>query len=193
MTTAGGYYRQSVYGNGSRPEPLQEEATQYNSQYAPPRHTRYSGAAAHMHSESPVSNYSHQYSYDTGTSGSDENSKSTNPSSQNSSFDRIHQTQTGLRKLEEYPPPSQYDQYGRPPPQQQRQIPNNTHSHTNQYHSQHNGHYPLEQQRPAVVAPAKTIIKLSSQSPDRKHAEPEYWDPDQGKRKSWIKRTFSRR
>ena len=48
--------------------------------------------------DSPISAHSQQHSYETMTSGSDENSKSTQPSSLNSSFDHLHQMQ--MRKQE---------------------------------------------------------------------------------------------
>lgn len=87
----GGYYRNSSYGN--RPDSYGEEGAprqQYQQQHY--RDSRYQqGPAPYMQGESPNSLHAHQQSYETMTSGSDEMSKSTNPSSQNSSFDQLHQ------------------------------------------------------------------------------------------------------
>jgi hypothetical protein len=56
--------------------------------------------------DSPISAHSQHHSYDNMTSGSDENTngKSTNPSSLNSSFDHLHQMQMRQKQQE-------YDQY----------------------------------------------------------------------------------
>ncbi|KAK4907166.1 hypothetical protein LTR66_017658, partial [Elasticomyces elasticus] len=123
-SNAGGYYRNSSYG--MRPDSLAEEGVQGPP---PPRHQRFQ-SAPYMPNESPSSIHSQQQ-YDAMTSGSDEMSKSTNPSSQNSSFDQLHQMH--VRKPDEngnYP--YQHPQQGGQRGPQHRQFPPQ---------SMHNGHH----------------------------------------------------
>lgn len=135
-----------------------------------------------------MSVHSHQYSYDNMTSGSDENSKSTNPSSQNSSFDQLHQ----VRKPDDYAYESPYANelkfspvspqkpyspggmsetaYGQdtsqgPPPPVSEYIPNNPRQ-------------PIKLNS-EVSPPPPTATDLRGSTPPKKQ--------------SWIKRRFSRR
>ncbi|EXJ87061.1 hypothetical protein A1O3_04019 [Capronia epimyces CBS 606.96] len=93
----GGYYRNSSYGVG--PQTSLEETPGSAHMYGRNMRQHSNGhQTGYPSGDSPISAHSYQQSYETMTSGSDEYSKSTNPSSQNSSFDQLHQ----LRKPEEY-------------------------------------------------------------------------------------------
>lgn len=137
-----------------------------------------------QNNHSPNSAHSYQHSHETITSGSDEYGKSTNPSSQNSSFDQLHQ----LRKHDDFTPENPYandikfNQYtptkpfsdgimqGSPygPGAVQAPLPIN------------NG-YPVQNNR----QPMKLNSPNGDDFGDRPTPPP--------KRQSWIKRRFSRR
>jgi len=195
----GGYYRSSSYNY--RPDNFAEEGPQQYQQGAPPpRHMRYPSAPYHSNQDSPTSMHSHQQSYDTMTSGSDEMSKSTNPSSQNSSFDQLHQA--NVRKPEDYAANShrQNGQMRNPyPPSAMNNgrmngyMNGHTNGYANGYATDEYGHE--FNSRPAP--PPKQLIKFSSVNGEppaesgwsagsNVNSKPE-------KRQSWIKRTFSKR
>jgi hypothetical protein len=116
-TPGAGYYRNSSYGFG--PQTV-EEAPGAAQMYA--RNTRQmshphfgqqhngnpigppNGLGGQIPNDSPMSAHSYQQSYETMTSGSEDYGKSTGPSSQNSSYDRLHQ----LRKPDDYPADNPY-------------------------------------------------------------------------------------
>ncbi|EXJ88257.1 hypothetical protein A1O1_05187 [Capronia coronata CBS 617.96] len=195
---SGGYYRNSSYGHG--PQTSLEEAPGAAQMYArnprtlsnpyhPPQAVQQNGFP---NGDSPISAHSYQHSYETMTSGSDEYSKSTNPSSQNSSFDQLHQ----LRKPEDYPsenayanemrfngaiPPKPFSPYGMhnavngqeiasPPSMQPQQFPPN------------NPRQPIKLNGSPSDPP---FNGTSSSGPTTPPATP--------KKQSWIKRRFSRR
>ena len=118
MSSAGGYYRNSSYG---LPQSAVEESPgasqmyarppqrQFTHPHAGPPNGQYNGyqnghqnghqngypnGYQNGNQDSPMSAHSYQQSYDTMTSGSEEYGKSTNPSSQNSSFDQLQQLRT---------------------------------------------------------------------------------------------------
>ena len=149
-----------------------------------------------------------QHSYETMTSGSDENGKSTNPSSLNSSYDHLHQMQ--MRKQENLT--HTHDQYNNDTsfapvsPQQMNNYSNfngnahqqNGNTHVRDYDpysgpsgSGSNGNYgvprppPKEYVAPPVNNPQQMIKFSGSSGPGSPPTEP--------KRKSWLKRTFSRK
>jgi len=178
----------------------------------PPRppQARYQSQPYAQQGESPTSVHSHQPSYETMTNGSDEMSKSTNPSSQNSSFDQLHQM--GPPK-----PQAEYSQYPHNPYRQNGGPMRNPYPPTampNGYANGYtNGHgqrptgptddYGLEFQPSAPLPPPKqfdqfngaadgvaplrmTLQKTNSNSQTRRVEE-------EPKRQSWIKRRFSKR
>ncbi|OAP63605.1 hypothetical protein AYL99_02832 [Fonsecaea erecta] len=116
MTPGGGYYRNSSYGFG--PQSAVEESPGSSQMFArPPVRQQtypYPGAQngypnghqnGYQNGESPMSFHSYHQSYETMTSGSEEYGKSTNPSSQNSSFDQLHQLRS---KPEDLAPENPY-------------------------------------------------------------------------------------
>ncbi|EHY54250.1 hypothetical protein HRR83_008173 [Exophiala dermatitidis] len=113
-TPGSGYYRNSSYGFNGPQGSLEEApgAAQMQARngrppsnaYGPPNGYHNGQPNGYPNGDSPISAHSYQQSYETMTSGSDDYSKSTNPSSQNSSFDQLHQ----LRKPEEYPSDNPY-------------------------------------------------------------------------------------
>ncbi len=101
----GGYYRNSSYGVA--PQSVVEESPGASQMYAraPMRQPTHPHARlpygnhngyqnGHHHGELPPPTHTYQQSYDAMTSGSEECNKSTNPSSQNSSYDKLHQLRT---------------------------------------------------------------------------------------------------
>lgn len=130
----GGYYRNSSYGFGpqssveeepgsaqmhgrgmrqfSAPEYAHHNGYQNGHQYGPQNGPQHAYSNGHQNgypgngqnNHSPNSTHSYQHSHETITSGSDEYGKSTNPSSQNSSFDQLHQ----LRKHDDFTPENPY-------------------------------------------------------------------------------------
>lgn len=111
---SGGYYRNNSYGfsgyQGGNFDENAEYAYQDHYRPQPPRagpgmrnmngQNPYYGNG--HHTDSPTSAHSHQQSYETMTSGSDENGKSTNPSSLNSSYDQLHMQHANARKQDNY-------------------------------------------------------------------------------------------
>ncbi|RMZ90786.1 hypothetical protein DV736_g1995, partial [Chaetothyriales sp. CBS 134916] len=224
----GGYYRNS-YGIGTPGSVVEDpqESQHYNGHSQQPRmrhpanpyHSNGNGphGNAGFPQESPVSGSprSNQPSYETMTNGSDaENSKSTNPSSLNSSYDQIYQ----LRKP---------DAYGHPQQRQQEHTQNHPYANDMQSnpmpalaarnhdnyrsgragpngHQQHNTGYGGAYGGPVQPGPApppkehgannlRQPIKLDSSRPSTSMPSTTSNGPDGGKRQSWLKRTFSRR
>ena len=114
----GGYYRNSSYGH-PRDSFAEEPAGSdmgYNNYHQTP--TRNGVGPRHVSSPSYYSQVgvnsspiqSHQQSYESMNSGSEDYNKSTNPSSQNSSFDRIQQ----LRNKQDDVPSSEYNSHFAP-------------------------------------------------------------------------------
>lgn len=180
----GGYYRNSSYG--FRPDSFAEEGGS-QAQYARPG--RHQPGAPYAHpAESPTSFNSQHPSYETMTSGSDEHSKSTNPSSQNSSFDHL---QMAMRKPDEYARNFSYDQEnGQPPMQNGMRMP------PNPAQIMRNGNWPNRPQpdynAPPPPPPKQQPIRLSQMN-----SPPPVNTPikrqDSTKRQSWLKRKFSRK
>lgn len=189
---AGGYYRNNSYG--FRPDSFVEEAPGASQQW-PQRNATMRNASAPMYynpnEKTPSPSHSHQQSYDNMTSGSDENSKSTNPSSQNSSFDQLHQ----LRKPDDgaynghhgyngnFSSVSPARPYGPPGP----------------YGGVQNGANGFQNGPPAppkLAAPnnPRVPIKLDSGTGGgAEEFEKDFKQATTPKRKSWLKKRFSRR
>lgn len=137
--------------------------------------------------ESPMSAHSYQHSYETMTSGSEDYGKSTNPSSQNSSFDQLHQ----LRKPEEYPQESPYANDIRFN-QVYQDKPFSSYGGTD-------GNYSHEVSSPHQISPNDYVPPPvnNPRQPIQLNGSPN--DPSDSntgsppKRQSWIKRRFSRR
>lgn len=190
----GGYYnRHNSYG--VRPDAYVEEGGQGQNWPNRPQHPRYQSAPFIYPHDSPNSTHSHQQSYETMTSGSDELSKSTNPSSQNSSFDQLHQM--SQRKPE--------GEYGTNPYKSGGAIRNQypPSAFPNGYNSKPNmptEDYGIEFEAPAPPPPPKQFnmgIREMASPPvngARLHKTNSSSRPEiQPKRQSWIKRTFSKR
>lgn len=179
-------------GMGMRPDSFVEEHPGSSQQWPARSGMRNSSMPQYYAQvgEAPSPSHSHQQSYETMTSGSDENGKSTNPSSQNSSFDQLHQ----LRKPEDqsydgqngyngnFSPVSPPRQYGPP------------------YGGPQNGNYAIQQRGPAPPPPKEYVpnnprvpIKLNSGSGGAQEFENELKKTPSPKRQSWFKRKFSRR
>ncbi|KAI1626855.1 hypothetical protein EDD37DRAFT_235782 [Exophiala viscosa] len=196
----GGYYRNSSYGH---PQNTVEETPGSSQMYGrnmrqpssphygppngPPNGYHNGMQNGHPNGESPISAHSYQQSYDAATSGSDEYGKSTNPSSQNSSFDQLHQ----LRKQPDefshenpYANESRMGQHGPMKPYPQ--------------YNAHEGAYAQE----APAAPVHKYVPNNPRQPIKLDSSPDEentWNaatsptsPSE-KKKSWIKRRFSRR
>lgn len=206
MGGGGGYYRNSSYGF-QRDGFVEESPGPQQRQHM--NHGRFSSAPSYYgypaEGPSPVQ----QQSYDAMTSGSDENSKSTNPSSQNSSFDHLHQMH--MRKPDEYPQemPSEYDAQFAPlnAPQPLGGMYNgpqypNGHGNSNDVYDR-NGNYNYQpQQQSSPMAPPKNAtpnnprvpIKLNTGAGGPPEDEFDFSGPSPGgRRKSWLKRAFSKR
>lgn len=127
------------------------------------------------------------------TSGSDENGKSTNPSSQNSSFDQLHTLrkpgmeeagydgQNGYNgNFSSVSPARGFGPYGGPPVQ--------------------NGNYSYAQQQGGPIPPPKPVaannprvpIKLGSSAVTQEQFEADFKRSESTKRKSWFSRKFSK-
>ncbi|KAJ9641151.1 hypothetical protein H2204_002829 [Knufia peltigerae] len=190
---SGGYYRNSSYGFGPQssveesPGASQMYGRRQNSYYgAPngPQNGYLNGYQNGYNGESPVSAHSYQHSYETMTSGSEEYGKSTNPSSQNSSFDQLHQL--SRPKLDgndrNYSPENPYAnelKFSQPAVTNKPFAPYNM----------NDGMY-AQNSVPVNMAPnnPRQPIKLGG-SGDGMDSPPE--SPQ--KKQSWIKRRFSRR
>lgn len=117
------------------------------------------------------------------TSGSEEYGKSTNPSSQNSSFDQLHQ----LRKPEEFSPDNPYAnelKFSHPAAMNKAFTPYNM----------NDGMYGQDTVPVKSFAPnnPRQPIKLDTGTSDNTFSAGSSPSPPQ-KRQSWIKRRFSRR
>lgn len=150
--------------------------------------------------------HSHQVSYETMTSGSEENAKTTNPSSVNSSDDYIQP----YRKLGENgyegsqmtsygsnPTNSTNTAYGRPPQfmQNGNALMQNFNASPNGYGGyggMQNGHGPIA---PPQANNPRVPIKLNSSSLTKTQlaAEEAALSAPKEKRKGWLRRRFSRR
>jgi hypothetical protein len=199
----GGYYgRSSSYG--FRPESYVENG-QGPNQYYGNRGVRNSGYGFNGDPSSPT--HSHQVSYDTMTSGSEENTKTTNPSSLDSSSDHIQPYRKPGENGYEGPQMTSYGSnaanstitpYGRPPQFMQNGSENGNPFMQN-FNALPNGHGPLQNGNgPFIPPPAnnpRVPIKLNSSSmtSEQLAAEAAAISAPKEKRKSWIKRRFSRR
>jgi hypothetical protein len=156
---------------------------------------RYQSAPYMNGQESPESIHIHQPSYETMTSGSDEMSKSTDPSSQNSSFDQLHQM--SQRK--------QDGEQGTNPYRQQNGYMRNMYppsAFPNGHNTRPTGptdDYGIEFQPAAPPPPPKYFFPSVTESTPqntngaRLQKTNSYIKEDAPKRQSWIKRTFSKR
>jgi len=180
----GGYYRNSSYGLG--PQSSVEEVPGAAQMYG--RNTRQQSNPYHGPTgDSPMSAQSQQYSYDNMTSGSDENGKSTNPSSQNSSFDQLH-----LRKPEEpvYDNPYVNELNFSPISPQKPYLP---------YAAPSDNHGQDNFQGPPPPAPAREYVPNNPRQPIKLNGSASGPPPSEAdlnkaeKKPSWIKRRFSRR
>jgi len=144
--------------------------------------------------------HSYQVSYETMTSGSEENAKTTNPSSVNSSSDHIqpHRKpgENGYEgsQISSYGSNSTVTPYGRPPQSMQNGnvLMQNFNALPNGYGGMQNGHGPFS---PPPANNPRVPINLNSSSPtaEPRIAEASALSPPKEKRKSWLKRRFSRK
>lgn len=195
----GGYYRNSSYGFGPQSSVEEEpgSANIYGRNMRQPSNPYFAGQQAPQgyqngygappqfgNHDSPTSAHSYQHSYETATSGSDDNSKSTNPSSQNSSNDQLHH----LRKPEDYSSYNAYNndmRFNHASLGQPHQVP----------YSSGNPYGPDAVQSPSQyvdqygAASTRTPIPLNSPGTTPSADPP----APPAKRQSWIKRRFSRR
>jgi len=138
--------------------------------------------------------HSYPISYDTMTSGSEENAKTTNPSSVNSSLDHIppYNKQDGSNVTSYGSNNSSITQNGNPHPFMQ-----NGNGHP-QYGSSHmrSGSAPMASVSAPAVNNPRIPIKLNSGTATQSELEAEAakWQaPQKEKRKSWLKRRFSKK
>ncbi|KAJ9615431.1 hypothetical protein H2200_001506 [Cladophialophora chaetospira] len=200
---AGGYYRNSSYGNFG-PQSAVEESPGASQMYArPPMRQQsyphagppngyYNGAQNGYHhgyqngysnGESPVSAHGQQQSYDAMTSGSEEYGKSTNPSSQNSSYDQLHKLRT---KPEDFPQENPYA----------KEISFNQVSPTPAFSPYGMGHGHRGQQITPPPVPSQHFLPPSTNNPRQPiklNSTAEITPPTSPKKSSWIKRRFSKR
>jgi len=195
----GGYYRNSSYGFG--PQSSVEEAPgsaqmygRNSRQHSNPYHGVQNGQPngnqngyqnGNQIGDSPMSAHSYQQSYETMTSGSEEYGKSTNPSSQNSSFDQLHQP----RKNDEY---ALENPYG-------TDIKFHQMSPTKPFspYNMTDGNYSQEITPPLAI-PAREYAPNNPRQPIRLNSSTSDAPSDptistSPKKQSWIKRRFSRR
>jgi hypothetical protein len=201
----GGYYRNNSYG--FRQDSFVEESRgPLQQQHQNRGHMRYMSSPSYYNQapETPSPAHSNEPSYETTTSGSEDYGKSTNPSSQNSSFDRLNQ----LRKPEEYQQEilSEYGAHFAPinTPQplapwnnnEQNQI--GTFGHQNERSNQ-NGSFSHAQRRnpiqpPKVGGPSNPRVPTKLSSGTGGAPEADYGQKSgPTKRSSWLKRAFSKR
>lgn len=198
----GGYYRSSSYGGFTHQQSVMEdpqEAQYYGRQQRQPlqpsQNNYQNGNGYHNgYDQGPhMSAHSHQQSYETMTSGSDENSKSTNPSSLNSSYDQLHQVRKpadNYYQQQQQPQknqyademdfapvgqPKAYDQYGR-----------------SEYGQQYGGPVRGPPAPPPKANNPRVPIKLDGGS-SMPTATLSKTNSGEGKRQSWIKRKFSKK
>jgi hypothetical protein len=197
MSPAGGYYRNSSYGFG--PQSAVEESPGASQMYARPPVRQYTYPHAgvpnghqngyqngYNNGESPMSGHSYQQSYDAMTSGSEEYGKSTNPSSQNSSFDRLHQLRT---KPDEYVQENPYA----------KEIQFDQVSPALPFAPYGRGDMGYGQQMPPPAIPPKDFGPTGANNPRQPiKLNPStnmgvITPPASPKKQSWIKRRFSKR
>jgi hypothetical protein len=162
---------------------------------------RNSGYGFNGDASSPT--HSHQVSYETMTSGSEENAKTTNPSSVNSSSDHIQPyRKPGENGYDGYQMTSYGSNatnstitpYGRPP-----QFMQNGNALMHNFNALPNGHGGMQNGNGPIAPPPannpRVPIKLNSSSltADQLAAEAAALSPPKEKRKSWLKRRFSKR
>jgi len=135
--------------------------------------------------------HSHQISYETMTSGSEENAKTTNPSSVNSSVDHIEAYRKPgdiMAGMNSYGSNS----HGQPMQNGNGQMQNGYGQMQNGNSHMRNGNAPMMSLPPANNP--RVPIKLGpSMSAAELEAEAAKLSPAKEKRKSWLKRRFSRR
>ena len=205
---SGGYYgRNSSYG--FRPESFVENG-QGPNQYQGNRGMRNGSYGMNGDYNSPT--HSHQLSYETMTSGSEENAKTTNPSSVNSSSDHI---QPYRKPGENGYEGSQVTSYGsnatsstitpytRPPFLQNGNGNGNGIGHENalmlNFNASPKGHAGMQNGNSPISPPPsnnpRVPIKLNNLSltTEQVAAETAALSAPKEKRKSWLKRRFSRR
>jgi len=199
---SGGYYgRNGSYG--FRPENFVENG-QGPNQYQGNRGMRNGSYGMNGDYNSPT--HSHQLSYETMTSGSEENAKTTNPSSVNSSSDQIQPYRKPGENGYEGSQMTSYGSsatsstitpYGRPPFLQNGDWDGNAlmlnfNASPNGYAGVQNGNGPIS---PPPANNPRVPIKLSNSSPttEQTAAETAALSAPKEKRKSWIKRRFSKR
>lgn len=194
---AGGYYRNQSYG--FRPDSFVEESPGSAQQW-PHRNGMTRNLSAPMNyplavnSEGPSPTHSHQQSYETMTSGSDENNKSTNPSSQNSSFDQLHMLrkpgmedagydgQNGYNgNFSSVSPARGFGTYGGPPVQN-----------GNYGYSQPQQGGPMPPPKPTAPNNPRVPIKLGGSPVTQEEFEADFKRVASVKRKSWFSRKFSK-
>jgi len=150
--------------------------------YQNPQHNGYSNGD----NAAPVN--SHQQSYDGMTSGSEEYGKSTNPSSENSSFDQLHQLRTKPEDFSAENPYAKEIQFNQTSP---------TQLFTPQNLSGDGRYYNPDMQPPMI--PSKEFTPPPANNPNHPiklnstMATAEITPPASPKRQSWIKRKFSKR
>lgn len=193
---AGGYYR----NQGFRPDSFVEEAPGASQQW-PARNGVMRNASAPVNypiaanGEGASPTHSHQQSYETMTSGSDENSKSTNPSSQNSSFDQLHMLrkpgmgeehgqydgQNGYNgNFSSVSPARGYGPYGGAPQ-----------NYGNYGHQPQQQGGPMPPPKPAAPNNPRVPIKLGGSPGTQEDFEADF-KRSASKRKSWFSRKFSK-
>ncbi|EXJ56671.1 hypothetical protein A1O7_07015 [Cladophialophora yegresii CBS 114405] len=194
---SGGYYRNSSYGFA--PQSAVEESPGASQMYARPSVRQqthphagppngYPNGYQHgpSNGDSPISPHAYHHSYDAMTSGSEEYGKSTNPSSQNSSFDQLHQLRN---KPEDFPQENPYAkeiQFNQTPlPQPFSPYGVRDGSHDQQFQGPA---APSHQYTPPAANDPRHPIKLNGVS-----NAGEITPPQSPKRQSWIKRRFSKR
>jgi hypothetical protein len=147
--------------------------------------------------------HSHQISYETMTSGSEENAKTTNPSSVNRSSDHIQPYRKPGENGYEGPQMTSYGSYatnsaitpyGRPPQSMQ-----NGNALMHNFNASSSGHGGMQNGNNSFVPPPannpRIPIKLnnSSMTTEQLAAEAAAMSAPKEKRKSWLKRRFSKR
>jgi len=158
-----------------------------------------------MNGEYNSPTHSHQLSYETMTSGSEENAKTTNPSSVNSSFDHIQPYRkpgengyegSQITSYGSNATSSTITAYGRPSFLQNgngngNALMLNFNASPNRYAGMQNGNGPIS---PSPANNPHVPIKLnnSSLTTEQVAAETAPFSAPKEKRKSWIKRRFSK-
>lgn len=149
-------------------------------------------ANGYANGDSPISAHSYQPSYETMTSGSDDYAKSTNPSSQNSSYDQLHQ----LRKPDEYSPDNPYANEIRFNGMSPHKLIS-PYAVNNGYHGQEAASPPQGQPNQYAPNNPRQPIKLNGSPSDPPFngttSSASSATATTPKRQSWIKRKFSRR